>query len=67
MLASSAYIIATPCAIVSLSSPAAGKQESPHDCEGFSKLPLVDAFRTLCVAPTLEMKVVFEKLEAVAA
>ncbi len=36
---------------------AGGKEKSPHDCKGFSSLPLVDAFRTFCAAPTAEVRV----------
>ena len=40
--------------------------KSPHNLVGAS-LPLVDTFRTFCVAPTPEVKVVFDGLRLVAA
>ena len=47
--------------------PGNGQAKSPDDHEGFSKLPLVDEFRTFCVAPTEEVKIVFEEVATVAA
>ena len=40
--------------------------ESPHKTVGAS-LPLVDEFRTLCVAPNPQVRGVFEGLESIAA
>ena len=47
--------------------PGKGQAKSPDDYEGFESLPLVDEFRTLCVAPSTELQGVFEGLKAVAA